>query len=55
MEARFDFYAVIGTAAATLTGLLFVATSMNAVAVLGSGPEGSRRLAEKAFEVTLPS
>ena len=50
MQAWFNFYAVIGTAAATLTGLLFVAMSMNASAALAKGPEGSRRLAEQAFE-----
>ena len=50
MQAWFNFYAVIATAAATLTGLLFVAMSMNAVAALSRGPEGSRRLAEQAFE-----
>ena len=50
MQAWFDFYAVIGAAAATLTGLLFVAMSMNAAAALGAGPHGSRRLAEQAFE-----
>jgi hypothetical protein len=50
MQAWFDFYAVIGAAAATLTGLLFVALSMNAAVALSRGPEGSRRLAEQAFE-----
>jgi hypothetical protein len=50
MQAWFDFYAVIGAAAATLTGLLFVAMSMNAKAALDKGPGGSRRLAEQAFE-----
>lgn len=50
MQAWFDFYAVIGAAAATLTGLLFVAMSMNASAALSKGPTGSRRLAEQAFE-----
>lgn len=50
MQGWFDFYAVIGAAAATLTGLLFVAMSMNTVAALSKGPEGSRRLAEQAFE-----
>jgi hypothetical protein len=50
MQAWFDFYAVIGAAAATLTGLLFVALSMNAAAALSKGPTGSRRLAEQAFE-----
>ncbi len=50
MQAWFTFYAVIGAAAATLTGLLFVALSMNASAALAKGPTGSRRLAEQAFE-----
>jgi len=50
MQAWFNFYAVIGAAAATLTGLLFVAMSMNAAAALSKGPHGSRRLAEQAFE-----
>jgi hypothetical protein len=50
MQVWFDFYAVIGAAAATLTGLLFVAMSMNATAALSKGPHGSRRLAEQAFE-----
>jgi modulator of FtsH protease len=50
MQAWFDFYAVIGAAAATLTGLLFVALSMNVSAALNKGRSGSRRLAEQAFE-----
>jgi hypothetical protein len=50
VQSWFDFYAVIGAAAATLTGLLFVAMSMNVAAALGKGPHGSRRLAEQAFE-----
>jgi hypothetical protein len=50
MQAWFNFYAVIGACAATLMGLLFVALSMNAVAALKKGPEGSRRLAEQTFE-----
>jgi len=50
MQAWFGFYTVIGAAAATLTGLLFVALSMNAAVALSKGPEGSRRLAEQAFE-----
>ena|SRR5580698_6154896 len=50
MQAWFNFYAVIGAVAATLTGLLFVALSMNAAVTLSRGPEGSRRLAEQAFE-----
>jgi len=50
MSSWFTFYAVIGAAAATLMGLLFVAMSMNAAVALAKGPEGSRRLAEQAFE-----
>jgi hypothetical protein len=50
MQSWFEFYAVLGASAATLMGLLFVATSMNAAAALSRGPEGSRRLAEQAFE-----
>jgi hypothetical protein len=50
MQAWVNFYAVIGAAAATLMGLLFVAMSMNAVVALSRGPQGSRRLAEQAFE-----
>ena len=50
MQAWFDFFAVIGAAAATLTGLLFVAISMNVAATLNRGPHGSRRLAEQAFQ-----
>jgi hypothetical protein len=45
MQAWFNFYAVIGASAATLTGLLFVAVSMNAVVVLSKGPQGSRQAA----------
>jgi hypothetical protein len=50
MQAWSSFYAVIGAMAATLMGLLFVAMSMNAVAALSRGPQGSRRLAEQALE-----
>lgn len=50
MQSWFGFYSVIGTAAATLTGLLFVALSVNAEAALQPGPEGSQHLAEQAFE-----
>src|ERR1700722_17831391 len=50
MQAWFNFYAVIGAVAATLTGLLFVAMSMNAAVALSRGPHGSRRLAEQAFK-----
>ena len=50
MQAWFSFYSVIGAAAATLTGLLFVAISMNVGATMRKGPLGSRRLAEQAFQ-----
>jgi hypothetical protein len=50
MQPWFQFYAVTAGAAATLLGLLFVTVSMNAAAILGSGHEGSKRLAEQAFQ-----
>lgn len=50
MRTWFEFYALIGAAAATLTGLLFVAISMNVATALRKGPHGSRRLAEQAFQ-----
>jgi hypothetical protein len=50
MQAWSTFFAVISGAAATMTGLLFVAMSMNAAVALSRGPRGSRRLTEQAFE-----
>ena len=50
MQSWTGFYSLIGTAVATLIGLLFVALSLNAGAALKTGPEGSRRIAEQAFE-----
>ncbi len=50
MQAWSSFYGVIGTAAATLMGLLFVAVSMNAVVALSKGRQGFRRITEQAFE-----
>ena len=50
MKEWFGFYSVIGTSAAALLGLLFVAVSMNAAAILGKGNENSKRLAEQAFQ-----
>jgi hypothetical protein len=50
MQAWNQFYAVIGGAAATLLGLLFVAVSINAAIILGTGREHTRRLAEQAFQ-----
>jgi hypothetical protein len=43
------FYAVIGGAAAWLMGLLFVAVSINATAILNEAHGTSRRLGEQAF------
>src|SRR5277367_273784 len=43
------FYAVIGGAAAGLMGLLFVAVSINARAILNEPHGSSRRLGEQAF------
>lgn len=50
MQTWFQFYAVIGGAAAALLGLLFVAVSINAAAALSEGHERSRRLAEQAYQ-----
>ena len=50
MQAWFNFYAVLGTSAAALMGLLFVATSLNAAAALTGGPQGLRGLTQQAFE-----
>ena len=50
MQAWFGFYAVVGGAAATLMGLLFVAVSINAAAILHEAHGHPRRLAEQAFQ-----
>ncbi len=50
MQDWFGFYAVIGGAAATLMGLLFVAVSINAAAILNRAHGHPRRLAEQAFQ-----
>jgi len=50
MQDWFGFYAVIGGAAATLMGLLFVAVSMNRAAILTEAHGHSRRLAEQVFQ-----
>ena len=50
MEIWFGFYAMIGAAAATLMGLLFVAVSLNSAAILNEEHSHSRRLAEQAFQ-----
>ncbi|MDB5431820.1 MAG: hypothetical protein JWP35_2936 [Caulobacter sp.] len=50
MQAWVGFYTVMAAAAATLLGLLFVAVSINAVAALGPGEDGSKGLAEQGFQ-----
>jgi hypothetical protein len=50
MQIWFEFYAVIGGATATLVGLLFVAVSINASAILSEAHESSKRLAEQALQ-----
>jgi len=45
-----QFYEMIGGAAATLLGLLFVSVSMNAEVILSEAHTHSRRLAEQAFQ-----
>jgi hypothetical protein len=50
MQAWFGFYAVVGGAAATFMGLLFVAVSINAAAILHEAHGHPRRLAEQAFQ-----
>jgi hypothetical protein len=45
-----QFYEVIGGAAATLLGLLFVSVSMNAEIILSIAHKHSRTLAEQAFQ-----
>ena len=50
MQAWQTFYELLGGAAATLLGLLFVSVSMNAQIILGSTHMQSRRLAEQAFQ-----
>lgn len=50
MQGWRDFYELIGGAAATLLGLLFVSMSLNADIILGPAHQHSRRLAEQAFQ-----
>src|SRR5580698_8974585 len=50
MQAWSTFYEMIGGAAATLLGLLFVAVSVNAEKILGAVHAHSRLLAEQAFQ-----
>ena len=50
MQAWHDYYQMIGGAAATLLGLLFVSVTVRAEKIFGAGQEHSRRLAEQAFQ-----
>jgi hypothetical protein len=50
MQSWTTFYEMIGGAAATLLGLLFVSVSLNAEAILGPSHKHAKRLAEQAFQ-----
>jgi hypothetical protein len=50
MQGWINFYEMIGGAAATLLGLLFVSVSLNADVILGPTHRHSKRLAEQAFQ-----
>jgi hypothetical protein len=50
MQSWARFYAAVGTTAAALLGLLFVAVSVNVSAALGPEKASSRRLTEQAFQ-----
>jgi hypothetical protein len=50
MQIWFEFHSVMAGAAATLMGLLFVAVSINAPAILGEVHQNAKRLAEQAFQ-----
>ena len=50
MQGWSSFYEMIGAAAATLLGLLFVSVSVNAQTILGTGRKHPKRLAEQAFQ-----
>jgi len=49
VEGWHDFYATIGTAAATVVGLLFVGLSLNADVITREANAGLRMLAEQTF------
>jgi len=49
VESWHDFYIMIGTASATLVGLLFLSLSLNAEAITGQANYGARILAAQAF------
>jgi hypothetical protein len=50
MQGWSTYFATLGTAAATLLGLLFVAVSVNVTATLGSHDRLTRDVAEQAFQ-----
>ena len=50
MQSWQQFYEMLGGAAATLLGLLFVSVSLNAETILGPAHKHSKRLAEQAFQ-----
>lgn len=50
MQTWQEFYELLGGAAATLLGLLFVSVSLNAETILGPAHVHSKRLAEQAFQ-----
>jgi hypothetical protein len=50
MQGWAGFYELLGGAAATLLGLLFVSVSLNAETILGPAHRHSKRLAEQAFQ-----
>ncbi|HEX4302809.1 MAG TPA: hypothetical protein VHZ78_08445 [Rhizomicrobium sp.] len=50
MQTWTTFYEMLGGAAATLLGLLFVSVSLNAEAILGAAHQHTKRLAEQAFQ-----
>lgn len=49
MQASHEFFGMLGAAAATLLGLLFVSVSLNAKIILGASHKHSMQLAEQAF------
>jgi len=49
IQAWRDYFGILGPAAATLLGLLFVSVSLNADIILDSTQKHSMRLAEQAF------
>jgi len=49
VQAWHDYFGMLGAAAATLLGLLFVSVSINADTILGASHKHSMHLAEQAF------